>query len=325
MAERDRYDWDRGRDLEDRDREYGRGRDRELNYDERGMMSRGADEVRSWFGDDEARRRREMDEQRQERFSSRERDAGPNSQQVRHDHGWSNQRPDSRWQSEWGGSQSSYGDQRDFIGRSGDWGRRQYSPRGREWDQPGYRRESTQWSGGPRDYGNEDTSRQYGNRWNMGRTDFSTTGEGRWSGQPSGSSSYGGWPYESGKFAGRGPRNYQRSDDRVREDVNERLTADPRIDASDIDVRVQNGEVTLSGTVDDRRTRRLAEEIIEDLPGVRDVHVELKVNESRWGRPGQYHQGGDQPRGREDGSIGPSDLQKRDEGTTMNTKDVSKR
>src|SRR6478735_9386356 len=100
MAERDRYDWDRGRDFEDRDREYGRGRDRERNYDERGMMSRGADEVRSWFGDDEARRRREMDEQRHERFSSRERDYGPNSQQVRGEHGWNNQdqRPDSRWQ-----------------------------------------------------------------------------------------------------------------------------------------------------------------------------------------------------------------------------------
>src|SRR6478735_11807116 len=73
MAERDRYDWDRGRDFEDRDREYGRGRDRERNYDERGMMSRGADEVRSWFGDDEARRRREMDEYRDRSMEPRSR------------------------------------------------------------------------------------------------------------------------------------------------------------------------------------------------------------------------------------------------------------
>jgi hypothetical protein len=104
--------------------------------------------------------------------------------------------------------------------------------------------------------------------------------------------------------------------------VNERLTADPRIDASDIDVRVQNGEVTLSGTVCDRRTRRMAEEIVEDLPGVRDVRMELKVDASRWGRSA-WHEG-DQSRPRQEG-IGQGDLQKRDEGTITNPKDADKR
>ena len=74
--------------------------------------------------------------------------------------------------------------------------------------------------------------------------------------QHSGSQS-GGWQYNSpatgspfgaGSFAGRGPRNDQRSDDRIREDVNERLTADPGIDASDVDVRVQSGEGGRAGT-----------------------------------------------------------------------------
>ncbi len=54
MAERDRYEWERGRDYVDygdRDRGYGRGSERERGYDERGAMSRGADDVRSWFGD----------------------------------------------------------------------------------------------------------------------------------------------------------------------------------------------------------------------------------------------------------------------------------
>ena len=317
MAERDRYYWDRGREFDDRNREYEREWDRPHNRGDRGMVSRGADEVRSWFGDDEARHRREMDEQRHERFSSRDHDNGPNSQNVRREHGWNSQshRPDSPW--EWrNGPQTAYGDQRDFVGRSPDSEGRQYSPRGREWDDPRYSRDSADWPGGMREYGYGGNSRY------PSATSSGTTGEGRWRGESTGTSSYGGWRYESGTFAGRGPRSYQRSDDRVREDVNERLTADPRIDASDIDVRVQNGEVTLSGTVCDRRTRRMAEEIVEDLPGVRDVRVELKVDTSRWGHSAWHED--DQSRPRQEG-IGHGDLQKRDEGTMTNPKDANKR
>ena len=38
------------------------------DYDERGLMARAGDEVRSWFGDDEAERRREMDQRYDERW-----------------------------------------------------------------------------------------------------------------------------------------------------------------------------------------------------------------------------------------------------------------
>lgn len=82
----------------------------------------------------------------------------------------------------------------------------------------------------------------------------------------------------TGSHYGRGPRNYQRSDDRIREDINEHLTYHHEIDASDIDVQVQNGEVTLSGTVADRSAKRLAEDLAERVRGVRDVHNQLKVN-----------------------------------------------
>jgi hypothetical protein len=88
---------------------------------------------------------------------------------------------------------------------------------------------------------------------------------------------------------------------------------------------VQNGEVILSGTVDDRRTRRLAEEIIEDLPGVRDVRCDLRVNRDRWGQE-RHQQVGEQSRGREDGSIGHTgDPQRRDDITTVNVKDAGKK
>jgi osmotically-inducible protein OsmY len=76
---------------------------------------------------------------------------------------------------------------------------------------------------------------------------------------------------------GRGPKNYTRSDDRIREDVSDRLTDDPLIDASDIEVSVSNQEVTLSGTVASRNERRLAEEVAEQVSGVKYVQNNLRV------------------------------------------------
>ena len=78
-------------------------------------------------------------------------------------------------------------------------------------------------------------------------------------------------------YAGRGPKGYRRSDDRIREDVNDRLTWNAELDASDIEVRVIEGEVTLTGVVEDRGAKRLAEDLAEDIFGVQDVHNQLKV------------------------------------------------
>src|SRR5215217_4567696 len=52
---------------------------------------------------------------------------------------------------------------------------------------------------------------------------------------------------------GRGPKNWRRSDERIREMVNERLTDHDDVDATDIEVSVQDAEVTLTGTVTSRR------------------------------------------------------------------------
>ncbi|WP_109448987.1 BON domain-containing protein [Azospirillum sp. TSH64] len=79
------------------------------------------------------------------------------------------------------------------------------------------------------------------------------------------------------RYRGVGPRNYRRSDDRILEDINERLTDDHHIDASDIGVRVEGGEVTLSGTVGDRTARRRAEDIAESVSGVGHVQNDLRV------------------------------------------------
>lgn len=80
-----------------------------------------------------------------------------------------------------------------------------------------------------------------------------------------------------GPHRGRGPRGYRRSDDRIREDVCEALTEDPRVDASRFEVRVQGGEVTLTGTVQSRDEKRLAEELAERVSGVTDVQNQLRI------------------------------------------------
>jgi len=79
---------------------------------------------------------------------------------------------------------------------------------------------------------------------------------------------------------GKGPRNYSRSDERIKEDINDRLSDDPFVDASEIDVTVSSGEVTLTGTVDDRSNKRRAEDIAEDVSGVKNVENRIRVNQS---------------------------------------------
>lgn len=82
---------------------------------------------------------------------------------------------------------------------------------------------------------------------------------------------------ERGRYFGRGPKGYRRSDERIREDVADRLTWNPDIDASDIEVRVENGVVTLTGVVEDRAEKRAVEDAIEDVLGIEDIRNELKV------------------------------------------------
>lgn len=78
-------------------------------------------------------------------------------------------------------------------------------------------------------------------------------------------------------FRGIGPKNYHRSDERIFEEVCETLMAHSYIDASNIAVKVENGIVYLTGAVESREMKRLAEDIIDDLPGVNDIRNELVI------------------------------------------------
>lgn len=94
------------------------------------------------------------------------------------------------------------------------------------------------------------------------------TGSNRW-GAPDNKRNFGQY--------GKGPKGYVRSDERIREDVCDRLSDDDELDASEITVNVSGGEVRLEGTVLDRHSKHRAEDVAEAVSGVRDVTNNLRT------------------------------------------------
>jgi osmotically-inducible protein OsmY len=78
-------------------------------------------------------------------------------------------------------------------------------------------------------------------------------------------------------FHGKGPKNYHKSDSKIYEEVCELLMRDPVIDARGIEVKVTHGEVILTGLVESRDIKRMAELSIEGIVGVKDIFNQLKV------------------------------------------------
>lgn len=159
---------------------------------------------------------------------------------------------------------SGYGGS-DYMGRS-DYGRS-------NWDRSNY---------GNRDYERDDyRGRSYGSGDNEERSWWDRTSDevSSWFGDDEAERRRQQDRYRKGEYRGKGPKNYSRSDDRIKEDVNDRLSDDPFIDASDIEVTVTNGEVTLTGTVDHRSTKRRAEDLAESVSSVKNVENRLRVNQ----------------------------------------------
>lgn len=106
-----------------------------------------------------------------------------------------------------------------------------------------------------------------------------------------------------GPHYGKGPKGYRRSDERIREDVCETIAQQGYIDASDVEVKVENAIVTLSGTVTHRQEKRALEQMVERVHGVDEVQNELHLRreertspaptpeEPRARMPGQPQQG----------------------------------
>jgi hypothetical protein len=104
-----------------------------------------------------------------------------------------------------------------------------------------------------------------------------THGSGRSATEP-GQYGYGGYGASRRSFRGVGPRSYTRSDERLTEEINERLTDDDDLDATDITVRVSNCKVTLEGVVDQRWMKHRAEDIADSCSGVKEVDNRITVS-----------------------------------------------
>ena len=227
---------------------------------ERPVTDRAGDEVRSWFGDDEAARRRRMDEVRSDRS---ERDLGDRSAQST-ERTWDRVRQGARDLTD-----------RDRDGRRG---LAEFADNDRASYYSGYRQFQRDDYSDYRPPLRDDWNRNrgyYRNERSFGDTSRYATPDREYGWDPG----YGHRSYRSEEtsYAGRGPRGYQRSDQRIHEEICDRLTDDPRIDASDIEVGVNTGEVTLAGSVRTREEKRCAEDLIERLSGVREVNNNLKV------------------------------------------------
>jgi osmotically-inducible protein OsmY len=98
--------------------------------------------------------------------------------------------------------------------------------------------------------------------------------------------------HRMGGHYGKGPKGYSRSDERIKEDVSDRLTDDWMIDASDVEVQVSSREVTLNGTVRSREEKWRAEDVAEQVSGVRHVQNNLRIAQSSSGRSGSVDRPG---------------------------------
>lgn len=88
---------------------------------------------------------------------------------------------------------------------------------------------------------------------------------------------------EQDKHRGKGPKNYVRSDERIKEDVSDQLSHEGALDATDVEVMVEDGEVTLNGTVANRFAKRRAEDCCERVAGVGHIQNNLRVQDrDRW-------------------------------------------
>jgi hypothetical protein len=271
-----------GRDLDDyaesldrRALEISRG---EGGYQEgRGFYPRGFEGPRDWDRGFEGRRRYEEEMYDDRRFPERNRGGMPYSSYGEPSSEYWRGRSFSQWEPSRGQQygpfygQPSYG--QPWMGR--------YSGEG-------YLRREDEF---------ED---DYGQHFGRGANRFQRQGLGRMSGNQYGGgfvSSFQGRPI--GQNSGRGPRGFTRSDERIKEDICERLTDHPDLDATDIEIKVHNGEVTLSGTVNERWNRRVAEDLAEWVSGVKQIQNQIRFLE---GSEQQGSQAGRQGPGAETGS-----------------------
>ncbi len=254
------------------------------------------DQVRSWFGDDKARQRR-GNEEREDRFPYGGDREGSHDEWRSHPYTDAHREDrSSRWEGVHAGPRGDRGDRGYYAAqtfgayRTDD---RSYHDRYRteQRDDTDRERDHASWDGGRRS--RSSAADEYFRAAREQRDDLvryeaqspgaefeDRTDRDNGAGAPWASRERGGyWRQHQGRspYAGRGPKDYRRSDDRVREEVCDLMTDDPMLDASEITVQVSEGVVTLSGSVTSREQKRRAEDVAESISGVKDVANQLRV------------------------------------------------
>ncbi|MBD64388.1 MAG: hypothetical protein CME62_04230 [Halobacteriovoraceae bacterium] len=79
-------------------------------------------------------------------------------------------------------------------------------------------------------------------------------------------------------YTGIGPKGWKRPDGNIKEEACSILERDQYVNASDLDVNVDDGVITLSGTIKNRQMKRRAENILENISGIHDIQNSLKLN-----------------------------------------------
>jgi osmotically-inducible protein OsmY len=211
-------------------------------------------------------------------YDRRESSSGGGRQTGREDYwgrGWENERDDDRRESRYGSYGRSGAERGYSEGLTGGYSQRSNYPTGlRSGESYGER-------GGSYDYDRERYDRGEGRGW----WDRASDAVASWFGDEDAERRrhMDQQREQQREHRGRGPKGYRRSDERIKEDVNDRLSDDYYIDASDIEVSVQNTEVTLTGAVTSRNDKRRAEDIAESVSGVSNVENRLRVKQSGYG------------------------------------------
>jgi osmotically-inducible protein OsmY len=261
-------DWDRRRDERDR---YDRGRDEGREW-HRPQPGGGSRDQREFARGDEGFQRG----YRRHGGSFEAGAGGDFGAQGQRNRGWDEDRGHSFGRDPYGGDRGRGDWERGRAGFRDDLGREGGRDFGTDWAEEGYGQGFVGNEGrgyGPgRDYENERrVTSGSGGRGERGWWDRASDEVASWFGDEDAERR------RQQDHRGRGPRGYTRSDERIKEDVSDRLADDPWVDASEIDVTVNASEVTLSGSIDSREARRRAEDIVERVSGVSYVQNNLRV------------------------------------------------
>ena len=80
-----------------------------------------------------------------------------------------------------------------------------------------------------------------------------------------------------GPHRGKGPKNYIRSIERIKDDASDRLMQDTLVDASDVEMEVNGTDLILSGTVNSLFEKHRAEALVANVSGVKEVENKLRI------------------------------------------------